>query len=162
MKNQYKVLTILLVVIVALGIGVSRLYHAKYIQSYNTYDPDSGQTIQYNSSTNHDEEGLLLLTDEKLLKSGLTEKQFTTVKQTLIQTITELYSEKYKLASINSSSIQHGNGNDDYTFKVRLGEVDSKQYIFVTLTILDPDTVQILIKDDGDKTIKQLDSIRVE
>lgn len=161
MQKQYRLLIILATILGALSIGISHLYRAKYTTEYSVRDPDSGQIILYNSATTNNK-GLVVLTSEKLLDDGLSESQFAAFKQGLATAITELYDTKYSLASVNSASIVHSPADNSYRFKVRLGDVSSSQYVFVTATITTPSTMQVVVKDSAGSTLKKINKTIAE
>lgn len=155
MKKIYRTTIILALVLVALSAATVYLYNAKYVQEYSVKDPDSGQVILVNSSTNKDRPALQLLGPQNILDKGMTTDQYVALKKDLANTISDAYRKKYKSAAINADSVAHNSETDTFSFKVRIGEIGSDNYLSVTAAITTEDTLQVTVKDATGKVLKE-------
>lgn len=155
MKKLYRTTIILALVFVVLSLATMYLYNAKYVQEYSVKDPDSGQVVLFNSSTNKERPPLQLLGPQNILDKGMTTNQYAALKKDLADTISNTYQKKYKSAAINADSVAHDSETDTFSFKVRVGEIGSDKYLSVTAIVTTEDTLQVTVKDDTGKVLKE-------
>ncbi len=155
MKKLYRSIIILTLALVALSIVTAHLYNTKYVKEYAVKDPDSGQTVVFNSSTNKDRPALQLLGPQNILDKGMTVDQYAALKKSLTDTISSAYPKKYKSAAINADSVALDSETDTFSFKVRLGEIGSDTYLSVTAAVTSDDTLQVTVKDSTGTVVKE-------
>jgi hypothetical protein len=148
---------LLVALIILISLAVS-LYRSKYSQQYSVIDPDSGQTILYNGSgdkTVVSKSPILLLSSPRLLSLGMTNAQYSALNANLISSITALYGKKYTIVSENTNSTVYDDNAKRFSFKARLGDVNSKTYVYITVGVQGDGSLDVAIKDSQGKTLKQ-------
>ncbi len=158
--KRYIIIASLIFVLILSALGVYFIYQAKFKVSYDTLDPDTGQIITVNGVTSGEKASEFSLYGSSLLiDKGMGSHQSKKVVSLLKTTVIDTYKNTYKQVAINAKSLTYTKNTRVYSFKVRLGEVDSKKYIFVTITDIDMSHFSLKIDDDTSKTIKNEPSV---
>lgn len=155
--KRYFILAGLIFTLIIVASGVYAIYQSKYRVSYSSIDPDTGRAITVNGVSSGEKQSDFVINGGSLL----TEKGIATKQYNSLYTILKASSSGYSQVAVNAESIKHDTTTNTYTFKVRLGDIGSSKYIFVTMKVVDESTFDIKIVDDKGKIIKEELSVRV-
>lgn len=155
--KRYFILAGLIFTLIIVATSVYGIYQSKYQVSYSSIDPDTGMAITVNGVSSGEKQSDFVINGGSLLKEkGIPVKQYNS-----LYTILKASSSGYSQVAINAASIKHDTTTNTYTFKIRLGDIGSSKYIFVTMKVVDESTFDIKVVDDKGKTIKEESSVKV-
>lgn len=155
--KRYFILAGLVFTLVIVASGVYAIYQSKYQVSYSSIDPDTGMVITVNGVSSGEKPSDFVIHGGSLLKDkGVPAKQYDS-----LYTILKASSSGYSQVAVNAASIKRDDTTKTYTFKLRLGDIGSNRYIFVTMKVVDESTFDIKVVDDKGKIIKEESSVRV-
>ncbi len=156
MKRQYVILGLLILLLIVLSAVFSSIYNSKFKNSYTSLDPDTDQTITVNGvSSGENVTKTFVYGIEPLQQKGLSENQTSKLSDELIKVIDSKFSNNYKSISINAESVMFDSSTKTYSFKARLGDIESKVYIFIDVVVPTQKQLKVTIKDSSSKVINE-------
>ncbi len=156
MKRQYIVLILLTLLLIVLFAVFSSVYNAKFKTSYTSLDPDTDQTVTVNGvNSGENVTKTFVYGVEPLQQKGLSENQTSKLSDALIKIIDSKFNNNYKSISINAESVTFDKSTNTYSFKARLGDLESKVYVFIDVTVPNKKQLKVIIKNDSSTVISE-------